>query len=314
MKKNLIIPSLILILTLSAFNDSIRLEDSDEATPLVTEDPLLSLYGSIIFREESCLQCHVLEDATSLDALSLDGLGGKYTDIWHLWHLMNPRSMQPESGMPAFANILKMTMDENVWRNAYLETFPAATEQQVADTWEQLKMSSAKMRTHLLELDPSLKLPELSEMYALIAYLQSIPSSPRKLRVDSILHAQLALHEAAWISIADKGYSDIVAMVRTHGPTDLQEGRLLFLEYCSPCHRSNAGGAIGPNLTDAYWLYDGSSAGMAKSIAEGHPNKGMPKWRLTFSPNEIAQLITFIQSLQGSMPEHGKEPQGILKK
>ncbi|TGV62212.1 hypothetical protein EN801_049765, partial [Mesorhizobium sp. M00.F.Ca.ET.158.01.1.1] len=30
-------------------------------------------------------------------------IGGKYSDIWHVTHLSNPRAVVPESNMPAYA-------------------------------------------------------------------------------------------------------------------------------------------------------------------------------------------------------------------
>jgi len=299
---------------LSSFQYSSRNTfDSDEDI-LITKDSLLSLYGGFVFNSESCLQCHVLEDGTALDALSLDGLGGTYTDIWHLWHLMNPRSMQPESGMPAFGSLLKMGMDAAVFQQLLLERFPDIKQQEIEDSWANLLSSSEAMRSRLLSFEPDFELPPHSEMYALIAYLQSIPNSPRKQKIDSILLEQLQKHEALWDTVAENNFKQVVTLVNLLQADDLLEGRMLFRDNCAACHREDGGGFIGPNLTDAYWLHGGKTEDIIRSIVIGHPNKGMMSWKLVFNQEQVAQLAGFIQSLEGTEVSNGKSPQGELKR
>ncbi len=38
-------------------------------------------------------------------------LGGKYSDAWHIQHLINPRSVVPESVMPSYPWLLEATID-----------------------------------------------------------------------------------------------------------------------------------------------------------------------------------------------------------
>jgi cytochrome c oxidase cbb3-type subunit III len=305
---------LVFLSALSSFQYSNRYSEDTQQDILITRDTLLSLYGAYVFNSESCLQCHVLEDAISLDALSLDGLGGKYTDIWHLWHLMDPRSIQPESGMPAFSSLLKIEMDEDIFHKLMLERYPNAEEHELEHYWASLKSSSEAMRLRLMDFEPAYDLPEYSEMYALIAYLQSIPTSPRKHKLDSIVTEQLLKHEARWDSIAENNYVEVVALLGQLRADDISEGRLLFRDNCATCHREDGGGLIGPNLTDAYWLHGGKPADIVRSIVLGHPKRGMRSWKLVFSQEQVAQLTAFIQSLKGAKVANGKAPQGELQR
>src|SRR5690606_3445547 len=40
-------------------------------------------------------------------------IGGKYSDFWHVAHLMNPRDVVPESNMPAYAYLARTPLNLN---------------------------------------------------------------------------------------------------------------------------------------------------------------------------------------------------------
>lgn len=93
----------------------------------------------------------------------------------------------------------------------------------------------------------------------------------------------------------------------------IAEGRKIFSGTCLPCHGSNGeGNAVGPNLTDKYWLHGGSLGNVFNTITNGVPDKGMQAWGRTFSPADIRNISSFILSLQGSNPANAKAPQGNL--
>lgn len=93
----------------------------------------------------------------------------------------------------------------------------------------------------------------------------------------------------------------------------ITEGQNLFAKNCIACHGPDGGGnAVGPNLTDEYWLHKGSLKDIFKSIKYGWPDKGMKSWKDDFSPKQIAQLASYIKSIQGITPTAPKEPQGEL--
>lgn len=94
---------------------------------------------------------------------------------------------------------------------------------------------------------------------------------------------------------------------------DLTVGKEMFEMTCAACHNKDGGGnAVGPNLTDQYWLHGGSLKDVFKSVKYGWPDKGMKSWKDDFSPKQLAQLASYVKSLQGTTPAAPKAPQGEL--
>lgn len=89
-------------------------------------------------------------------------------------------------------------------------------------------------------------------------------------------------------------------------------GQTIFQSTCSPCHAKDGGGGVGPNLTDEYWLHGGGLKDVFKSIKYGWADKGMKSWKDDFSPNQIAQLASYVKSLKGTHPAAPKDKQGEL--
>ncbi|MEQ1675197.1 MAG: cbb3-type cytochrome c oxidase N-terminal domain-containing protein [Chitinophagaceae bacterium] len=97
---------------------------------------------------------------------------------------------------------------------------------------------------------------------------------------------------------------------------DISAGKALFTDpaKCPACHLPDGGGnAVGPNLTDDYWLYGGSIKDIFKTIKYG-TTKGMRSWKDDLSAKQIAQVASYVKSLQGTKPANPKAPQGELYK
>jgi cytochrome c oxidase cbb3-type subunit III len=94
--------------------------------------------------------------------------------------------------------------------------------------------------------------------------------------------------------------------------TDIQAGGKVFQINCAACHGKAGEGMVGPNLTDDYWLNGGSIRDIFKTIKYGVPEKGMKSWKEDFSPKQLAQLSSYIQSLKGTNPPNAKEKQGEM--
>ncbi|AWM14843.1 c-type cytochrome [Flavobacterium sp. NRK F10] len=91
----------------------------------------------------------------------------------------------------------------------------------------------------------------------------------------------------------------------------LSEGENIFKTNCVACHRADAGGAIGPNLTDKYWILGGGIKNVFNTITEGgRSGKGMVPWKETLKPTEIQKVASYILSLQGSNPKDPKPSEG----
>jgi cytochrome c oxidase cbb3-type subunit 3 len=93
---------------------------------------------------------------------------------------------------------------------------------------------------------------------------------------------------------------------------DIAEGKKIFNTACASCHKANGAGDVGPNLTDDYWMHGGDIKSVFKTIRYGI--NAMPQWQNSYSNKQIAQVSSFIKTLQGTKPENPKPPQGELIK
>ena len=96
-------------------------------------------------------------------------------------------------------------------------------------------------------------------------------------------------------------------------PADLATGKTLFENNCAACHRADAGGQIGPNLTDDHWILGGGIKNIFHTITNGgRDGKGMISWKGTLKPKEIQKVASYIMSLKGSNPKDAKAPDGEI--
>ena len=109
---------------------------------------------------------------------------------------------------------------------------------------------------------------------------------------------------------------DDANLVALTDPADIQKGKELFAsKTCTACHLADAGGSIGPNLTDEYWILGGGFKNIFNTIAKGgRPGKGMIAWESTISQKERQQLASYILSIQGTTPATPKAPEGEIWK
>jgi cytochrome c oxidase cbb3-type subunit 3 len=94
-------------------------------------------------------------------------------------------------------------------------------------------------------------------------------------------------------------------------PADLALGKEIFTTNCAACHRADAGGQIGPNLTDTAWILGGGVKNIFHTITNGgRDGKGMIAWKGTLKPKEIQKVASYIVSLSGSNPKDPKVAEG----
>jgi cytochrome c oxidase cbb3-type subunit 3 len=93
-------------------------------------------------------------------------------------------------------------------------------------------------------------------------------------------------------------------------PAVLELGRGRFTRTCAACHGEQAQGLIGPNLTDDRWIHGGTVEQIFQSVAKGWPAKGMPPWGRAVKPDELAALVSYVRSIQGSNPPNARAPEG----
>lgn len=110
-----------------------------------------------------------------------------------------------------------------------------------------------------------------------------------------------------------KGLVDVNTVVLLTDEADLEEGKKIFMERCIVCHKEDGGGGIGPNLTDEYWILGGGIKNVFNTISEGGRNgKGMVSWKADLKPLEMAQVGSYVISLQGTSPKEPKAAEGKI--
>jgi len=92
--------------------------------------------------------------------------------------------------------------------------------------------------------------------------------------------------------------------------SSLNAGKNIFKTNCVPCHGPEAGGVIGPNLTDDYWIQGGGIKNIFHTITNGVPAKGMISWQTQLNPRQIQEVASYVMSLHGTHPANAKPPQG----
>jgi cytochrome c oxidase cbb3-type subunit 3 len=92
----------------------------------------------------------------------------------------------------------------------------------------------------------------------------------------------------------------------------LENGKTTFMNNCIPCHGTNGGGTVGPNLTDAYWIHGGGIKNLFNTIKYGVPAKGMISWQTQLNPKKMQEVASYVISLSGTNPPGGKPPEGTV--
>jgi cytochrome c oxidase cbb3-type subunit 3 len=81
----------------------------------------------------------------------------------------------------------------------------------------------------------------------------------------------------------------------------IAEGKRLYSAFnCNGCH-AMGGGAIGPALMDEKWIYGAAPEQIYATIVQGRPN-GMPAFGGRVPPQQVWQLVAYVQSLSGNVP------------
>jgi cytochrome c oxidase cbb3-type subunit 3 len=107
--------------------------------------------------------------------------------------------------------------------------------------------------------------------------------------------------------------TDEQVLAAYHDAHEVAEGKKVFAANCVACHRPDAGGLIGPNLTDDYWIHGGKPGQIAATITNGVPDKGMVTWKGVLSGGQIKEVAAYVLSIHGSKPKDPKAPQGNLE-
>ena len=103
---------------------------------------------------------------------------------------------------------------------------------------------------------------------------------------------------------------DATIVAATADPARVEAGRVTFMTNCVACHRDDAGGNIGPNLTDEYWIHGGKPEQVLATIRAGVLPKGMPAWGQQLGEQRVREVAAYVMTLHNTHVPGGKAPQG----
>ena len=124
--------------------------------------------------------------------------------------------------------------------------------------------------------------------------------------------AQAKIEVAAYLKTAPDMMDEKTVTLLTD-PTSLAEGKIIYTTNCVACHRPDAGGQIGPNLTDDQWILGGGIKNVFHTMMNGgRDGKGMISWKTTLKPKEMQKVASYVLSLRGTNPKDPKAPEGEI--
>ncbi len=214
-------------------------------------------------------------------------IGGKYPDSWHYQHTSDPQSMFERSNMPPYGWLGGRKLDTTwTWKKVNVLGYgygKEEVERQVAEFRQKVSSAEHASAAARAKVTPGPLLGEITEMDALVAYLQKVGSDVKA----------LARKETALVSeAAAAGTTNPYAGNREAAG----EGRKLFEGNCRSCHGERGSGGFGPNLADREWIFGGSDAEVFASVAKGRP-KGMPAFEGTLGRDRIWKTIAYLREI-----------------
>jgi len=103
--------------------------------------------------------------------------------------------------------------------------------------------------------------------------------------------------------------STIATLQPSKDQVEIARGHDIFTKFCAPCHRADAGGLVGPNLCDEYWIHGSNFSDNIMTIWNGVPAKGMVTWKSSLKPAEVYAVGSYIYTLRGTHPANPKPPE-----
>jgi cytochrome c oxidase cbb3-type subunit 3 len=104
--------------------------------------------------------------------------------------------------------------------------------------------------------------------------------------------------------------TDDALVTLSHDQATVAAGQQIFTTNCVACHGANAGGVIGPNLTDRAWLHGGRPTQIFRTVLDGVPAKGMVAWGPQLGDERVQSVVAYVLTLRNTNVAGGKAPQG----
>jgi cytochrome c oxidase cbb3-type subunit I/II len=136
-------------------------------------------YGDYSRLEESLLD-HPFQWGSKRTGPDLARVGGKYDNLWHYLHMMDPRSTSPSSNMPTYKHLKTKTIDPAVMqkRMEVLRMLNTPyTDEDIANALETYLSQGQLIADDLAGKD--VEIAPNSEMAAMIAYMQRLGRGPQ---------------------------------------------------------------------------------------------------------------------------------------
>jgi cytochrome c oxidase cbb3-type subunit I/II len=131
-------------------------------------------------RMEEFVYDHPFQFGSKRTGLDLHREGGKYPNLWHYQHLMDPRSTSPGSNMPSFAFMKTARIDAaqlegrlRVMRRIGVPYTPADIASAPAAALQQARLIQADLMAQGVRIDAE------TQLIAMIAYLQRLGRGPQ---------------------------------------------------------------------------------------------------------------------------------------
>ncbi|MGB7510758.1 MAG: c-type cytochrome [Pelodictyon phaeoclathratiforme] len=77
----------------------------------------------------------------------------------------------------------------------------------------------------------------------------------------------------------------------------IKEGKEVYANTCAPCHKDDATGGIGPDLTLATLKYGATPLDIYESITKGRPN-GMPSFLPQIGAEKSSKVVAYLETLR----------------
>ncbi len=135
------------------------------------------------------------------------------------------------------------------------------------------------------------------------------PNQAEELEIE-LAEAEIAIEEYKKTA---KNLVDVNTVTILTEAADLNAGKAIWTTNCVACHMADGGGGIGPNMTDEYWILGGGIKNIFRTISEGgRDGKGMIPWKTQLKPLEMAQVASYVLTLQGTTAADPKEAEGEI--
>jgi cytochrome c oxidase cbb3-type subunit 3 len=133
--------------------------------------------------------------------------------------------------------------------------------------------------------------------WAYFEWFKVEPEGPRRIELAMSQIEAARLAATATTNLDDKSLWEM-----SRNPVIVEEGSKTFQSNCIPCHLASLRGkhespaAIGPDLTDQYWIHGGNPLDLYRTVTEGVPIKGMPTWGPVLGARRISEAVAFVLS------------------